>query len=137
MAQEARRHLARTAAAPPVSSPAKPLGGILDRLASSLTNHPAPESPVGSSVSSGGIWRDLGPGCTPEAGHRALAALCRAFSPTDSQNFQPAYTQIIERIRLGEVSVLLVDSAYREAHRPGIRNRGAAFAAALKRAGVR
>lgn len=137
MAQEARRHLARSAATAPAPAAARPLGGVLDRLTPSRPpGRPAAGAAAGPPSGRGDIWRDLGPGCAPDVARRALAALCRAFAPTDSQDFQPAYAQVIERVRLGEVPGVLVEAAYREAHRPGIHNRGAAFAAALRRAGM-
>jgi hypothetical protein len=75
----------------------------------------------------------LGPGCDPGIVDAGVRRLCREFKRTDCQDFEAAYAQVLNEVRMGALATEAVVHAYRRASGPKVRNRGAAFAAALQK----
>jgi hypothetical protein len=71
----------------------------------------------------------LGPGCDRSAVELAVRTLVRELADPHSQAF---YAQVLGDVRAGRLAVEAVAEAYRRAKGRGVRNRGAAFTAAVR-----
>jgi hypothetical protein len=117
LAEQARRHLGSEARA--ARGGPRPLGSVLK---------PAPGRDTGNPDTLALLSR-LRPGCDRGDVDRCVRRLCREFGDGHSQGF---YTTTFSDVRSGVLPAEAVVNAYQRATGSGVRNRGAAFVAAVR-----
>jgi hypothetical protein len=130
-AQQARRALARRQKPPgqarEISGPSAGLFAVaLSRLAPGAPAQAC--APPGREDTATMLAR-LAPGCDRRDVERAVNRLCRELADPHSQGF---YAATLGDVRAGRLAVEAVTAAYGRAMGPRVRNRGAAFTAAVR-----